>query len=639
MKAIRSLLFVVCMAIATNAHALINTFPYVNEITTAEDVADWTLSGCYFSTSYNGCLAFYKNTDYCILPELDGDYMSIKTKVGDAYDFQVYATTEDGKTDNLIGNLSSVALNIPYGTKFIKIRTMRNSYYVYLRDITITNSKLDPNTQWMVGDDIVATWEWNTLVLSGSGAMYNKNSADQYPYHGKNFEKLIVEEGITSIGNYAFSDRAGLKTIQLPQSLVSIGDNAFYNNTNLKDISLPESLKSIRNYAFYGCSGPTSLYIPDATETIGDYAFYKMDNLDYVLIGTGLKSLGNYAFYDCDKLKTLRYTATDCQTFGSEYYPVFKQCGWLQTIIFGENVETIPPYMFCGLESQFNLYHQQGQKVSGYEDRGDIAIPPTIKKIGKGAFIGVSMDILSIPSSVETIGAEAFRGCGGLDKIYCDNVTPPTLEGNLVFHDINKGVCLLIVPSEAYENYSRTNQWRDFVFIVEPSYFTASIKRMSINSQELDGFKSDKYVYSYTVPYEVDRVSVYAEAESIGSTITGTGAFDLNIGLNVFVISITAPDGVTSNSYSIAITRQDTGSGIDDLQAGSRLNFNSLVTDGYLKLFDFDENRPVEIFDCSGNKLMSVTGNDKLLNVSSCPNGLYIIRNGKEVGKFIIQKK
>lgn len=645
MRTLHLLLLAACLATVVNAHAVIDTFPYYNDIATAADVADWTLYGASFSSSNNGSLAFYRSTDYCILPELDGDFMTIKATVSNSSDFEVYSVTADGATGNRMGYLSSTPLNIPYGTKFIKI-TYRYNSSANIQNITINNSTLNPNTQWMVGDGIVASYKSDTLTLSGSGAMYEYNSASQYPYYGKySYQTIIVEEGITSIGKYAFEEGANsytyykttIKNIQLPQSLISIGDFAFYNNPNLKDISLPDNLKSIGKNAFYGCSGPTSLYIPDATETIGSYAFYKMENLDYVLIGTGLKSIGDYAFYDCDKLKTLRYTATDCQTFGSEEYPVFAQCGWLQTVIFSENVETIPPYMFAGLVSQFNLYHQQGQQVAGYEDRGDIAIPPTIKKIGKGAFMGVSMDILSIPSSVESIGGEAFRDCDGLDEIYCDNATPPTLEGNLVFHNVNKGVCLLVVPSGAYTNYAQTNQWRDFVFIVDLSYFSASLRRMSINSQDLDEFASDKYVYSYIVPYEVERVSVNAEAESAGSTVTGTGTFDLNVGLNVFVISVTAPDGITSNYYSIAITRQDSKSGIDDIQASNKLRFNSLVTDGYLKLFNFDESQPVEIFNSSGSKLISTSDSDKMINVSSYPNGLYIIKNGKEVGKFIIQ--
>lgn len=648
MKTVKSLLLALCLMAVVNAYAVIDTFPYYNDIATAADVADWTLSGAYFSSSNNGSLTFYRTTEYCILPELDGDYISIKATVSGSSDFEVYPIAADGTAGNRIGYLSSTPLNIPYGTKFIKIISTRNQSYVYLQNITINNSKLNPNTQWQVGDDIVATYETGgTLTLSGTGAMYEYNSASYYPYFNKfSYQTIIIEEGITSIGKYAFYEGASsntnykttIKNIQLPQSLISIGDYAFYNNPNLKDISLPDNLKSIGKNAFYGCSGPTSLYIPDATETIGSYAFYKMENLDYVLVGKGLKSIGDYAFYDCDNLKTLRYTATDCHTFGSEEYPVFKQCGWLQTIIFSENVETIPPYMFAGLESQFYLYHQKGQQVAGYEDRGDIAIPPTIKKIGKGAFMGVSMDVLNIPSSVESIGGEAFRDCSGLDVIYCDKATPPTLEGNLVFHNVNRGVCLLVVPSGSYANYAQTHQWRDFVFIVDLTYFSAALKSMSIDSQNLDEFDSGKFVYTYTVAYEVESITINAEAEIPGSTISGTGTFDLNVGLNVFVISVTAPDGVTTNYYSIGVTRQENKAGVEDMQADKKLHFNSLVTDGNLRLFNFDVSQPIEIFNSAGIKLLSTSENEKTINIASYPNGLYILKNGKEVGKFIIQQ-
>ena len=96
------------------------------------------------------------------------------------------------------------------------------------------------------------TWKLDadgTLTISGTGAMKNYKDGDQSPvFNNSNVKKVVIEDGVTSIGNYAFS-YTGLKSITIPDSVTSIGNYAF-SYTDLKSITIPDRVTSIGNYAF-----------------------------------------------------------------------------------------------------------------------------------------------------------------------------------------------------------------------------------------------------------------------------------------------------------------------------------------------------------------------------------------------------
>lgn len=79
---------------------------------------------------------------------------------------------------------------------------------------------------------------------------------------------------VTSIGDWAFSQKTKLKSVIIPNKVTSIGDSAFYCCTELKSILLPNSLKSIGEHAFYRCRNLSSIEIPDSVREIKDSSFY-----------------------------------------------------------------------------------------------------------------------------------------------------------------------------------------------------------------------------------------------------------------------------------------------------------------------------------------------------------------------------
>ena len=110
------------------------------------------------------------------------------------------------------------------------------------------------------------TWDLSddgTLTISGSDMPnYKENVNDRVPWYNRRDEikKIVIENGVTNIGNYAFYYCTGLTSITIPNSVKSIGAAAFMRCSSLTSISIPESITSIGEDAFYGCYGIKEIY-------------------------------------------------------------------------------------------------------------------------------------------------------------------------------------------------------------------------------------------------------------------------------------------------------------------------------------------------------------------------------------------
>ena len=125
------------------------------------------------------------------------------------------------------------------------------------------------------GDSLTWVLDVNgILTISGTGEMtnYSSGTAPWYSYSDK-IKSLILSDGITSIGQYAFYNCTTLTgDLVIPDSVTSIGDNAFYGCSGFDGtLTLPDSVVSIGGFAFSGCSGLTGdLVIPDSVVSIGE---------------------------------------------------------------------------------------------------------------------------------------------------------------------------------------------------------------------------------------------------------------------------------------------------------------------------------------------------------------------------------
>ncbi len=132
------------------------------------------------------------------------------------------------------------------------------------------------------GHESEVTWTLTSdgvLTISGTGAMENytnPTASPWYPYRN-NFNSVVIESGVTSIGDFAFFGDGSLFAPSLTvtfaegSTLTTIGTVAF-SRANLTSIAIPASVTSIGDHAFDGCSNLATVAL-NSNPFIGDNAF------------------------------------------------------------------------------------------------------------------------------------------------------------------------------------------------------------------------------------------------------------------------------------------------------------------------------------------------------------------------------
>ena len=113
------------------------------------------------------------------------------------------------------------------------------------------------------------TWTLDStglLTISGEGEMYDFSTySENQPWRSyvNKIESIIVEAGVSSVGNYVFYEHSALKSVTILGSVVSVGDGACYNCKNLTTVKFAGEVKSIGQSAFYICRNLISVNISD----------------------------------------------------------------------------------------------------------------------------------------------------------------------------------------------------------------------------------------------------------------------------------------------------------------------------------------------------------------------------------------
>ncbi len=210
----------------------------------------------------------------------------------------------------------------------------------------------------------------NVLVISGTGNMINYPANGSFINTGfdnekyKNIEKIIIKDGVTSVGNNAFAYCKKLKSVVFPETLEYIGVSAFAHCYELESVKLPQSVKTLSNYAFIYCNKLKSVEISPLTEC-GYHVFAECENLKTVNIANGAKVIGFGMFEECIKLENvvlpdsveiikdsafLGCTSLEKITFSKNLKEIgceaFRNCSKLKSIVLGNALEKIDTYAF-----------------------------------------------------------------------------------------------------------------------------------------------------------------------------------------------------------------------------------------------------------------------------------------------------
>ena len=175
------------------------------------------------------------------------------------------------------------------------------------------NTVLEKGYTYWIEDNL--TWklyEDGTLNISGTGAMKNYIYGNNKSPARLNLSvtSIVIEEGVTSVGDYAFENCDNLTSITIPGNVESIGESAFYSCDNLTDVTLQDGVKSIGDAAFIWCNNLTNIVLPNSITSIGDWAFKDCTSLTSIKIPSSVTSIDD-PFYNCSSLKTI---SLDCDS-------------------------------------------------------------------------------------------------------------------------------------------------------------------------------------------------------------------------------------------------------------------------------------------------------------------------------------
>jgi len=235
-------------------------------------------------------------------------------------------------------------------------------------------------------------------------------------------EQMIIPNGVTTIGNKAFSG-CSLKSVSIGNSVNSIGTAPFYGCSSLTTISVntenswytsngddkilfTKDMKKLIQVPQKRWSSAASYTIPTGIQSIEPYAFYKTQ-VSSLTIPTSVKTIGTYAFYACSSLGSLTFPEKSLVESIEDF--AFSSCSKLNTVTLKGNLKTIGNSAFAS-DSYLT----------------SVTISNEVTSIGRSAFAYCSsLSTLTLGSKLKTIGSLAFQSCGlyNVDLVIPNEVT------------------------------------------------------------------------------------------------------------------------------------------------------------------------------------------------------------------------
>ena len=326
------------------------------------------------------------------------------------------------------------------------------------------------------------TWslENGILTISGKGDMPHHSGLSDIPWYAYRtaINSVVIEPGVTSIGNSSFQSCSNLTSVTIPDGITTIGEQAFFLCGNLSSIVIPNSVTSIGRYAFTGC-GLVSVTIPNRVKNIEISTFSSCSKLISVTIPNSVTSIESGVFHSCSNLTsiTIPNSVTGIGT------GAFYDCIGLSSITIPNSVTNIEENAFSGcisltwieVENENNFYSSEDGVLFNKNKTtvivcpegktGTYVIPDGVINIGRAAFNScINLTSITIPASVTNIESWAFSFCWDLRSITNLNPVPVNISSS-VFYPVNIGPnidCTLMVPTSAVSAYEGAGVWSKF---------------------------------------------------------------------------------------------------------------------------------------------------------------------------------
>lgn len=371
-----------------------------------------------------------------------------------------------------------------------------------------------------IGGYAFSTCESFTTIEVPDGVISLGNCVFEYCY---NLKSITLPKGITDLQSHTFWDCNRLESIVIPEGVTIIGQEAFYSCDKLATVVLPKSLTSIEYRAFYSCSslktiqnssylqiqkgssdygyvayyaqqvvnvdtiinnfyfytdgnGKHHLTYYEGTDTvvtlpanyegedycIGENAFYGRNEIDTIVLPETVTSIGASAFYNCSSLSAINIPSGVTSIGNNAFYG----CSSLDTIVLPDNLSFVGNNAFAGTNIVFpdeNGICYVGQTAYSLTDRTltEYVLKEGTESVNAGLFSNCSnVKSISIPSSVEYIGDNAFAYCYALDSVYYNAANCTSTSSDLFYScsslkKVTFGNDVKVIPSNLF--YDRTS--------------------------------------------------------------------------------------------------------------------------------------------------------------------------------------
>ena len=412
-------------------------------------------AGAFYGNAINQQIYF--NAINCDTPKDSENY--IRSTV---FDREVESFVFGNKVEKISNSLCEGMYNLTQITIPNSVKEIHDNAfeYTYLSSITIPENVSKIGNNVFVGCYDLTTVNWNAKYctripsqnkygedevypLFMSTYTYDENPDETYLRGAKNiifgsevenipaslvqYNELITEitipASVKSIEKYAFAENYSLNTVNLPASVENIHPTAFYNTpwanaiydvapygpyyigTTLVEYKgeMPENTvvnvkEGTTTIAEHALSNPNLVRVtlPESLKEIGENAFYG-SGVESITIPENVENIGANAFWECSNLKTVTWNAIDCKTKGD----IFMYGNYnIESFIFGNKVKSIPDKL-----------------CQGFENLTQIELPSSIETIGAQAFAASGLQSLVIPANVSYIGRGAFGVCENLKTL------------------------------------------------------------------------------------------------------------------------------------------------------------------------------------------------------------------------------
>lgn len=388
--------------------------------------------------------------------------------------------------------------------------------------------------------------------------------------------EVIISDGVTELGEFAFACDTALTKVSLPNSLKKIGCSAFTECYSLKEIDLPNSLEVIEEEAFYS-SEIEILMLPSSIKKIGAQAFYDTSLQNIVFPETEL-TVGDGAFAN-SKMKEFRVP---------DKHPTLDA---YQGVLFNKKTKTLLAY-------------------PSNNERPQYEVPKGITAIAPFAFAGNRfLKNVTIPGTVVSIGESAFGFCDGLTDIYMSegliSIGPYAFASN-------KSLQKMIIPSSVREIGENAFPDDTLILVYKNSYAEAYCQENEVSYVCIDGSSEEKSNQTESISRLISINASNFPDEVFRQYILSSG-FDLD------------GDGfLNPKEISSAETMNCGNLNISDLQGIEFFTALEILNCDHNQLTYLDVTRNLRLawLDCSFNQLSELYVNSTLSELNCKSNNL-----------------